>query len=146
MEVDFSVQSFERYWNIKFHRNPPSGSRVVPWRQTDRQAWRSNYTKASITRCWIKLSEAFPELCLRSSFQVSDVRLLGSFRICSVILWKYLFPTCRQWDILRPCTLALDSDASSLKSVRPVAHNAFGKDALRVQLVMIIIVITTILP
>jgi len=27
---------FKKYPNIKFHENPSSGSRVAPWRQTDR--------------------------------------------------------------------------------------------------------------
>jgi len=31
----FSQRIFEKYSNIKFHENPSSGSRVVPWGQTD---------------------------------------------------------------------------------------------------------------
>ena len=27
--------------NVKFHENPSSGSRVVPWGRTDRQTWQS---------------------------------------------------------------------------------------------------------
>jgi len=30
MELEFSRQIFEKYTNIKFHENPPSGSRVFP--------------------------------------------------------------------------------------------------------------------
>jgi len=35
MKLGFSEQVFEKYSNIKFHENPPSGSRVVPWGQTN---------------------------------------------------------------------------------------------------------------
>ena len=37
MRLKFSWQIFEKYSNIKFHENPSSGSRVVPWGRTDRQ-------------------------------------------------------------------------------------------------------------
>jgi hypothetical protein len=30
-KLEFSVQFFEKYWNIKFHENPSSGSHVVPF-------------------------------------------------------------------------------------------------------------------
>ena len=30
MKLEFSVQIFEKSWNVKFHGNPSSGSRVVP--------------------------------------------------------------------------------------------------------------------
>jgi len=35
MKLEFSVQIFETYSNIKFRENPPSGSRDVPCEQTD---------------------------------------------------------------------------------------------------------------
>jgi hypothetical protein len=35
MEFGFSQQVFEKYSNIKFHDNPSSGSRVVPYGRTD---------------------------------------------------------------------------------------------------------------
>jgi hypothetical protein len=35
MKFEFSRQIFEKYANIKFHKNPSSGSRVVPCGQTD---------------------------------------------------------------------------------------------------------------
>ena len=35
-ETNFSRQIFQKYSNIKFHENPSSGSRVVPYGQTDR--------------------------------------------------------------------------------------------------------------
>ena len=34
-QTDFSLQIFEKSPNTKFLKNPPSGSRVVPCRQTD---------------------------------------------------------------------------------------------------------------
>jgi len=37
IKLEFSRQIFEKYINIKFHQeNLSSGSRVVPWGQTDR--------------------------------------------------------------------------------------------------------------
>jgi len=30
MKLSFSQHCFEKYWNIIYHKNPPSGSRVVP--------------------------------------------------------------------------------------------------------------------
>jgi len=46
MKLEFSVQIFETYSNIKFHENPFSGSRIVPRGRTDiltdgQQTWRS---------------------------------------------------------------------------------------------------------
>ena len=41
MTLEFSQQIFEKFSNIKFHENPSSGSRVVPWAKTDGQTWRS---------------------------------------------------------------------------------------------------------
>jgi len=35
MKLEFSLQIFERYSNIKFHENPSSGNRVVLSGQTD---------------------------------------------------------------------------------------------------------------
>jgi len=35
MKLEFSRQIFEKYSNIKFHKNLPSGSGVVPWGQAD---------------------------------------------------------------------------------------------------------------
>jgi len=37
MNLEFSRQIFEEHSHIKFHENPPSGSRVVPCGRTDRQ-------------------------------------------------------------------------------------------------------------
>jgi len=37
MKMEFSGQIFETLSNIKFHENPSSGSRVVPYGQTDRR-------------------------------------------------------------------------------------------------------------
>jgi len=35
MKLEFSQHSVEKSSNIKFHENPPSGSRVFPCGQTD---------------------------------------------------------------------------------------------------------------
>jgi hypothetical protein len=37
MKPEFSRQILEQYFNIKFHENPPCGSRVVPYGWTDRR-------------------------------------------------------------------------------------------------------------
>jgi hypothetical protein len=37
MKAEFSRQIFEKYSSIKFHENPPSGSRIVPRGRTDGQ-------------------------------------------------------------------------------------------------------------
>jgi hypothetical protein len=37
MKLEFFWQISETYTNIKFHKNPSSGSRVVPCGRTDRQ-------------------------------------------------------------------------------------------------------------
>jgi len=34
-QTEFSLQIFEKRRNIKFHKNPPGGSRVVPCGQTE---------------------------------------------------------------------------------------------------------------
>jgi hypothetical protein len=36
MKSEFSRQLFEKVSNIKFHQNPSSGSRVVPYEQADK--------------------------------------------------------------------------------------------------------------
>jgi len=35
MKLEFQRQIFEKYSKIKFHENPSSGSRVVPWGRAD---------------------------------------------------------------------------------------------------------------
>ena len=40
MELELSGQIFEKYTNVKFYENQCNGSRVVPFRRTDRQADR----------------------------------------------------------------------------------------------------------
>jgi len=35
MKLEFSRQIFEKYSDTKFHENPSSGIRVVPWGRTD---------------------------------------------------------------------------------------------------------------
>jgi hypothetical protein len=35
MNIEFSQQAFVKYSNVRFHENPSSGYRVVPWRRTD---------------------------------------------------------------------------------------------------------------
>ena len=37
IKPEFSRWIFEKYSNIKFHENPPSGSRVVPFGRPDEQ-------------------------------------------------------------------------------------------------------------
>jgi hypothetical protein len=42
MQLGFSRQIFEKFSNIKFHENPPSGSRFHAEGQTDRQRFTTN--------------------------------------------------------------------------------------------------------
>jgi hypothetical protein len=35
MKLEFSRQMFGKSWNTKYHQNPSSGSRLVPWGRTD---------------------------------------------------------------------------------------------------------------
>jgi hypothetical protein len=35
MKLEFCQQFFKKYSNTKFHENPSSGSKVVPWERTD---------------------------------------------------------------------------------------------------------------
>jgi len=52
MKLDISRHIFEKYSNIKFHKNPSSGSRVVPCGQTDGQTDKTfrNHANAPINR------------------------------------------------------------------------------------------------
>ena len=36
MKLEFSWADFRKYSNLKFHENPPSGSRAVPCGRTDK--------------------------------------------------------------------------------------------------------------
>jgi len=45
MKLEFSRQIFEKYSNIKFHENPSSGSRVVPFGRTERRTDRHDEAK-----------------------------------------------------------------------------------------------------
>jgi len=42
MKVSFSRHIFEKYSNIKFHKNPSSGSRVVQYGRTDEHTDRQD--------------------------------------------------------------------------------------------------------
>jgi hypothetical protein len=42
MKLELFRQIFEKYWNIKFHENPSSGSRVVTYGQTERRDVANN--------------------------------------------------------------------------------------------------------
>jgi len=42
MKIEFLRQILEKYSNIKFHKNPSSGSRVVPCGRTDGQTDTTN--------------------------------------------------------------------------------------------------------
>ena len=52
MKSKFSPQIFKKYSNIKFHKNPSSGSQAVPCAQTDRQTNTETVTKKpAVTFC-----------------------------------------------------------------------------------------------
>jgi hypothetical protein len=37
MKIEFSELTFGKYSNVKFHKNPSSGSSVIPYRRKDGQ-------------------------------------------------------------------------------------------------------------
>jgi hypothetical protein len=57
MKLDFFRRIFEKFSNIKFHENPFSGSRIVPWRRKDGQTngYDEAYSRFShlCERAWI---------------------------------------------------------------------------------------------
>jgi len=60
MALEYSHQSFEKSPNIKFHENPPSGSRVVPCGQTD---IRTDMTKLIVAfRNFVNATKMLPLL------------------------------------------------------------------------------------
>jgi len=48
MKLEFPQQIFEKYSNIKFHENPSSGNRVVPYGRTDRRTDRHDENNSRI--------------------------------------------------------------------------------------------------
>jgi len=49
MKLEFPGHIFEKYSNIKFHKNPSSGSRVIPCGRTDGQ---TDTTKLTVAFCY----------------------------------------------------------------------------------------------
>ena len=86
IKLEFSGQFFEKSPNIKFHENPSSGSRVVPYGQTEvalrnfanapKNAWWRFYCfYCTITA--LKRSASFPDLCNHtqpSKYKVSGTK------------------------------------------------------------------------
>jgi len=63
MKVEFSRQIFEKLSNNKFHENPSSGSRVVPWWQKDRHNWVHILKWREILQIYLEYRENFcPEI------------------------------------------------------------------------------------
>ena len=60
--LQFSRQVFEKYSNIQFNVKPPSGIRIVPWGQTDRQ---TNMTKLIVFFFFCNIANA-PEHKIRT--------------------------------------------------------------------------------
>jgi len=56
MKLEFSQQYSEKYSNIKFHENTPSGSRVVPYGRTDRHD-ETNGRFFAILRTHLKIGQ-----------------------------------------------------------------------------------------
>jgi len=50
MKLEFSLQIFDSYSNIKFHEIPSSGVRVVTYGRTDRQTDRHNKTNSRFSQ------------------------------------------------------------------------------------------------
>ena len=71
MKVGSSWKISEKYSNVKFHKNPFSGTRVVPWEQTDRRIDRDRRTEM------MKLTVAFRILRTR-------LKICQDASLCSV--------------------------------------------------------------
>ena len=102
--IEFSVQIFENYQNIKFHENFSRGSRVVPCGQTDGQ---TDMTKLTVDFRNFVITPKYSSrsnrviIWLRTSVSVSDsaaiIRVLAvsrwhrpmshrHFRLCALVL------------------------------------------------------------
>jgi len=71
MKLEFSRQFFEKYSNVKFHENPPSGSQVLPCGLTERQDRMTKLTVTlfAILRTRLKVKD---NIQLRSLYFISD--------------------------------------------------------------------------
>jgi len=95
MKLEFPRQIFEKYSNIKFHKNPTSGSRVVPCGWTDRHdEANSLFSQFCEHVYWDS------RVCgmTRRSFPVPWVRqhcfytlLWLGFTVCSVLWWCFVY-------------------------------------------------------
>jgi len=56
VKLELSIQSLEKYSNMKFHENPSNGSPVVPCGQTDR---RTQTRETFVTNLRLKLCLLF---------------------------------------------------------------------------------------
>jgi len=63
MKLEFSIQFFEKYSNIKFCKNPSGGSQVVPCRRTDsltdgnRRTWQCYLLHLPILQMHLKMGQ-----------------------------------------------------------------------------------------
>ena len=97
--------NFSTYWNIRFHENPSSRSRVLPWgrtdvltdRQTDRQTYRQTDTTKRIVAC--RKSANVPDTqhsaVKRSAESVMKIPFhTQSLLCCRTVMWPP--PRCSQ--------------------------------------------------
>jgi hypothetical protein len=59
MKRDYSGQIFVKYWNIKFHKNPSSGSRV-PCEQTDKHDEANSFLSQFCEGAYKLMNQCYP--------------------------------------------------------------------------------------
>ena len=104
MKLQFSWQSYKKYSDIKFHENPFSGSRDVPFGQTDLMKliiafcnFVNNYYKEAVTVTYLLGCDAKQSGWCTSTFQrkllppCSTLNGMTSQHTVTFTKWRYLF-------------------------------------------------------
>jgi hypothetical protein len=90
IKLELSRQIFEKYWYVKLHENPFSGSRVVPWWQTDGRTDRRDEVN---TRFWQFCESVYNPAPI---VIIPDKFVTGPFRSLSKAEGKYWKPQLSQ--------------------------------------------------
>ena len=77
---------FSRITLMKLHENPPNGSWVVPYRQTDRQTWQSKWSLFAILWTRLKGDEVFCEP-VRLSWSISHMHKQTYVLFSKALVW-----------------------------------------------------------
>jgi len=86
MKLEFSAQSFENYWNIKFHENSYNGSRIVSCVRRDGQTNKDDGANSRFSQC---CEPAQKTLNFYELSQVSADNLLNCSTISSCFTVNY---------------------------------------------------------